>query len=524
MHEIQIILVSLLVSVVVLGTIARLVHVPYPIILVIGGLALGLALGPDDTVTLDPDLVLVIFLPPLLYSSAFFANLHDIRRGIRVVSVMAIGLVLATMCTVAVVAHAVVDGMSWPVAFVLGAIVSPTDPLAATEILRRLRVPRQMVSIIEGESLLNDGTALVAYHTALRAVGFGFVFWEAAGEFVVDAAGGIAIGLVAGKVLVEVRRRIDDIPVEITISLLSGYAGYLPAEAVHVSGVLAAVTTGIVLGWKAPEISTASMRLQGYAVWEILIFLLNALLFVLIGLQLPTIMEGLDQPPLTLLGWAAAVSAAVILTRLVFGELFTRFIRVVDRRQVQRERRASWRYRLANSWCGMRGAVSLAAALALVESFKFRDIVLFLTFAVIFATLVVQGLTLPLLIRALHIEDDGADEREELLGRRAAVDAALNRLGELGSQEWTRDETTERMRMLYEYRQRRFAVRAGELEDRDGIDAFETRAKRYQKMVRSVLTAQRETLVQLRNRGEISNEVMHRLERELDLEDERLEI
>jgi monovalent cation/hydrogen antiporter len=525
MDEIEIVLVALLVSVVVLGTIARLVHIPYPIVLVVGGLALGLVLGPDDTVTLDPDLVLVIFLPPLLYSSAFFANLHDIRRGIRVVSVMAIGLVLATMCTVAVVAHELVDGMSWPVAFVLGAIVSPTDPLAAAEILRRLRVPRRMLSIIEGESLLNDGTALVAYHTALKAVTAGFVFWSAAGDFFVSAAGGIAIGLVVGKVLVEVRRRINDIPTEITISLLSGYAGYLPAEALDVSGVLAAVTVGIVLGWKAPEISTASMRLQGYAVWEILIFLLNALLFVLIGLQLPTILAGLeDQSPATLLGWAAAVSATVILTRFVFTEVFTRFIRFVDRRAVQRERRASWRMRVVSGWCGMRGAVSLAAALALEEDFPYRNIVLFLTFAVIFATLVIQGLTLPALIKALHIEDDGADEREELIGRRASVEAALARIEELSGAEWTRDETAQRMRMMYEYRQRRFAIRAGELDDADGIDAVETRAYRYQKMVRSVLAAQRDTLVDLRNRGEISNEVMHRLERELDLEEERLEI
>jgi monovalent cation/hydrogen antiporter len=525
MHEIQIVLVSLLVSVVVLGTIARLVHVPYPIVLVIGGLVLGLLLGPDDTVTLDPDLVLVIFLPPLLYSSAFFANLHDIRRGIRVVTVQAVGLVLVTMCAVAVVAHELVDGMSWPVAFVLGAIVSPTDALAPAEILRRLRVPRRLVSLIEGESLLNDGTALVAYNTAVTAVGLGFVFMDAAGDFAVNVVGGIGIGLVAGKVLVEVRRRINDIPTEVTISLLSGYAGYLPAEALDWSGVLAAVTTGIVLGWKAPEISTASMRLTGNAVWEILIFLLNALLFVLIGLQLPTILEGLDdEEPLTLLGWAAAVSAAVILTRLVFSELFTRFIRLVDRRQVQRERRASWRIRVVNAWCGMRGAVSLAAALALASNFPQRNIVLFLTFAVIFATLVIQGLTLPLVIKALHVEDDGADEREELLGRRAAVEAALDRLEELGEAEWTRDDTTERMRMLYEYRQRRFAIRAGELEDLDGIDAVETRSKRYQKMVRSVLTAQRRRLVELRNSGEISNEVMHRLERELDLEDERLEI
>ena len=525
MDEIHVVLVSLLLSVVVLGTIARLIRVPYPIVLVVGGLVLGLALGPDDTVTLDPDLVLVIFLPPLLYSAAFFANLHDIRRGIRVVSVLAIGLVLVTMCTVAVVAHTVVDGMSWPVAFVLGAIVSPTDALAPTQILRRLGVPRQLVSIVEGESLLNDGTALVAYHTALKAVVVGFVFLDAAGEFVVNAAGGIAIGLVAGKVLVEIRRRINDTPTEVTISLLSGYAGYLPAEELGVSGVLAAVTTGIVLGWKAPEISTASMRLQSYAVWETLMFLLNALLFVLIGLQLPMILEGLDEQPLTLLGWGAAVSATVILTRLVFSELFTHFIRAVDRRPIQQERRASWRMRVVGSWCGMRGAVSLAAALALAEDFPQRDIVLFLTFAVIFATLVLQGLTLPALIKLLGVEADGADEREELMGRRAAADAALARLDELGEAEWTRDDTTMRMRQMYEYRARRFAIRAGELDDYgDDLDAVETRSHRYQTMVRLVLTAQRQELVRLRNSGEISNEVMHRLERELDLEDERLEI
>jgi CPA1 family monovalent cation:H+ antiporter len=429
------------------------------------------------------------------------------------------------MCTVAVVAHELITGMSWSVAFVLGAIVSPTDSLAPVEILRRLRVPRRLVSLIEGESLLNDGTALVAYNTALKAVGVGFVFWDATGHFVLNVVAGVAIGLVAGKVLVEIRRRINDIPTEVTISLLSGYAGYLPAEALHVSAVLAAVTTGIVLGWKAPEISTASMRLTGFAVWEIVTFLLNALLFILIGLQLPRILQGLrNEDAATLVGWAAAVSAAVILTRLLFNEAFTRFIRFVDRRPVQRARRASWRVRMVSGWCGMRGVVSLAAALALKEDFPMRNIVLFLTFAVIFATLVVQGLTLPLLIKALHIEDDGADTREELLGRRAAVEAAIARLRELGEAEWTRDDTTERMLQLYEYRQRRFAVMAGELEDGQGIDAYETRAKRYQKMVRSVLNAERQRLVELRNRGEISNEVMHRLERELDLEDERLEI
>ena len=524
MGEIEAVLISLLVAVALLGAAARAVHIPYPIVLVVGGLVLGFIPGLPDA-QLDPDLVLVIFLPPLLYSGAFFANLHEIKRDTRTITMLAVGLVLATMCTVAVVAHTLVDGMSWPVAFVLGAILGPTDPVAATEILRRLRVPRRTLTIVEGESLINDGTALVAYKTALAAVGGGFMFFDATWDFVVTAAGGIGVGLVAGLIVTELRRRIDDIPVEITISILSGYAGYLPAERIGVSGVLAAVTTGVVLGWNAPKISTAAMRLQGYAVWEILIFLLNALLFVLIGLQLPIILDQLSGESMwTLIGWGAAVSLAVILTRLAWGHTIVWIVRALDRRASQRARRANWRQRTLISWCGMRGSVSLAAALALDPGFPQRDIVLFLTFATIFTTLVLQGLTLPAVIKALRIEPDSADEREELIGRRAAVDAALQRLDELGEAEWTRDDTTVRMRQLYEYRQRRFAVRAGELDDGTGIDAFETRATRYQKMVRSVLAAQRAALVELRNRGEISNEVMHRLERELDLEDERLEI
>jgi len=252
------------------------------------------------------------------------------------------------------------------------------------------------------------------------------------------------------------------------------------------------------------------------------VFLLNALLFVLIGLQLPLILEGLSgESPGTLVVYALGVSLAVILTRLAWGHTLVWIIRALDRRQAQRERRADWRMRTLVGWSGMRGSVSLAAALALPQSFPQRDLVLFLTFAVILSTLVLQGLTLPKLIRRLDIEDDGDDEREELLGRRAAVDAALGRLEELRAEEWTRDDTADRMRQMYEYRQRRLAARAGESDDGDGI---EHRSRKYQKMVRSVLDTQRAELVRLRNSGAISNEVMHRLERELDLEDERLEI
>ena len=526
MHGVETILISLLASVAALAIVARAARVPYPIVLVVGGLVLGLLPGLPD-VELDPELVLVIFLPPLLYSAAFFANLHDLKRDMRAISLLAIGLVLTTMCVVAVVAHELVDGMPWAAAFALGAIVAPTDPLAATAIARRLSVPRRIVSVIEGESLVNDGTALVAYRAAVVAVGGSFSLWHASLEFVAGAAGGIAIGLAVGAVISEIRRRLDDVPVEITISLLSGYAGYLLAETIHpfgihFSGVLAAVTVGIVLGWRAPRISSARMRIQGYAVWETLVFLLNAILFVLIGLQLPLILDELSGiPPATLALQAAAVSLAVIVTRIVWMNTTPYVIRALDRRPQQRARRSGWRPRMIIAWSGMRGSVSLAAALALASDFPQRDVILLLTFAVIFSTLVLQGLTLPALIRHLGVEDDGAEEREDLLARRSAVDAAMAEIDALEAEEWTRDDTAERMRGMYRYRRSRLAARAGETDDGDG---YEQRSLAYQTMVRRVLDAQRAELVRLRNSGEISNEVMHRVERELDLEDERLEI
>ena len=265
------------------------------------------------------------------------------------------------------------------------------------------------------------------------------------------------------------------------------------------------------------------MRLQSYAVWEILTFLLNALLFVLIGLQLPLILDELSgEAAGSLLLWAVAVSLTVILARLLWAHTMVFVVRALDRRAVQRERRSSWQARTVIAWAGMRGSVSLAAALALEPDFPHRELILLMTFAVIFSTLVLQGLTLPTVIRMLDIHDDGLDEREEVIGRRAAAEAALARLDELADEEWTYDDTIERMRGLYRYRARRFAARAGE-GDEDG-DGIEHRSRKYQKVVRAVLDAQRAELLRLRNAGEISNEVMHRLERELDLEDERLEI
>jgi len=523
----ELILFGILVSVAALSVIARRINVPYPILLVIGGLALGFVPGMPD-VELDPDIVLVVFLPPLLYAAAFFSSLRDLRANARPITLLAVGLVLMTTVSVAVVAHAVIDGLPWAAAFALGAIVSPTDPVAATTIIRRVGAPRRIATVLEGESLVNDATALVAYRVAVAAaVGGTFSLADASLEFVLGVIGGLAIGLAAGWIVEQVRRRIEDPPVETTISLLTAYAAYIPAEEIGASGVLAAVTAGVYLGWRAPRIASATTRMQSYAVWDILTYLLNATLFVLVGLQLSIIVEPLSSSEVwTLTGYAAVVSGVVILTRLTWGFTVTYLVRALDRRESQRERRTSWRLRLLSAWSGMRGAVSLAAALALPLStdagdpFPQRDAIIFITFGVIFVTVVIQGLTLPLLIRVLDLHDDGADEQEEVRARIVAATAALEEIDRLEGEDWTRDETIERMRRMYEYRRRRFKIRAGKVED----DGTEDQSLAFQRSVQSVIAAQRRALVGLRNSGDIPDDVMRRVERELDLEESRLEL
>jgi len=354
-----------------------------------------------------------------------------------------------------------------------------------------------------------------------------FSLADAGLRFVAGALGGVAIGLVVGWVIAAIRERTTDTQVSITISLLSGYAAFVPADLLGASGVIAAVTTGLYMGFRGPSIISARTRLQGFYVWDVLDFLINAILFVLVGLQLRSVVDGLGGYSAgQLAGYAVAVSGVVMLTRLVW--LFTTpyVIRVLDRRPSQRARRVGARPRLAIAWSGMRGAVSLAAALAIPlhtdahQPFPQRDLIIFLTFCVIFATLVLQGLTLGPLIRWLGINDEGADAEEELRARLVATRAALDRLDALAGEEWTRDETIERMRALYQYRKRRFAAQAGKIED----DGYEDRSLAYQQAVQAVLAAQREALVQLRNEGTISNEVMNRVVLEFDLEESRLEI
>jgi monovalent cation/hydrogen antiporter len=527
MREPELLLLVLMVAVGGLSVLAGTIRVPYPILLVLGGLVLGFLPGVPPA-ELPPDLVLVLFLPPLLYQAAFFSSPRDLRADARAITLLAVGLVLATMSAVAAAAHTVVDGLPWAAAFTLGAIVAPTDPLAATAIARRLGVPRRLVTVLEGESLVNDASALVAYRLAVAAVVAGsFSLWGAGLQFVGRGIGGVAIGLAVGWLIAEARRRIEDPVVEIVLSVVTGYAAYLPAELMGASGVLAAVTAGLYVGWRAPELASPSTRLLGFSFWEVLVYLLNAVLFVLVGLQLHPILTGVSgSSAAVLLGQAALVSAVVIAVRIVWGFSVPYLVRALDRRPAQRARRVGARERLVASWSGMRGAVSLAAALALPletstgQPFPQRNLIIFVTFGVIFATLVLQGLSLPWLIRRLGLHRDDSEEQEELRGRLRATDAALTRLEELAVQEWTREGTVQRMRGLYQFRRRRLKARAGYLAD----DGAQDRSLAYQRLVRELLEAQRREIVRLRNQGQISNEVMHRIERDLDLEDSRLEI
>ena len=402
--------------------------------------------------------------------------------------------------------------------------------VAPATILRRLRVPRRIVTIVEGENLTNDWTALVFYRFAVAAVVQGsFSLWQAGLGFLLTGPGGFAVGLAVAWLIAQVRRRVDDAMVEITISLFTGYAAYLLAEELSLSGVIAAVTAGVFLGWRSSELYAPATRIEAYGVWEVLQFLLNAVLFVLVGLQLPRVLEGISGEPVgTLVLWGVVVSVAVIITRVVWVFVLTYVPRLLSPRLRERDPYPGWRNTSVVAWSGMRGAVSLAAALAIPLTiqggapFPQRDLLIFLTFCVILATLVFQGLSLPPLIRTLGVTGDGIDEKEELKARLRLAEAAVARVDELAEEEWVREDTAERMRGLYGYRRRRFAARFGAIEEND-VEDYEDRSTAFQRFQHEVLAAQREELLRLRNEGLINDEVMRRVERDLDLEEARLE-
>ena len=520
-HTVEIIL-GLLVAVAGLALLARKLGVAYPILFVIGGLVLGLIPGLPRP-RLDPELVFLLFLPPLLYPAALFTSWRDFRANLRPISMLAIRLVLITTVIVAFVAHKLV-GLPWAAAFVLGAIVSPPDAVAATAITKRLRVPRQIVTILEGESLVNDATALVIYRFAVAAVVTGAFSLALAGlEFVLVSSGGIFLGAAIGWVASFVQRRLDDPPVQTTFSLLTPFAAYLAADKVGASGVLAVVTAGLYLGWRSPEIINSRARFQIFPVWEMVVFLLNGLIFILIGLQLPQIVENLSGQSLPKLCWQAALlNLVLILVRIAWVFAAKYLPDLLGKSPAQNTPRPNWRHTAIVAWTGMRGVDSMAAAMALPlfvrdgSSFPGRDLILFHTFAVILVTLVFQGLSLPVIIRWLRVEDDGVTEKEEGQARLRAVQAALARLNEFHGK--SNEKALAKLRAQYE---ERIAVlennSKGDVHQRD-----KTHATAYERLFSEALLAERRMILQLRNEQVINDEVLRRIQRDLDLAELRL--
>jgi Na+/H+ antiporter len=510
---------AILVAIAVLFEIARRVGVPYPTLFVIGGL--GLAFVPGlPRIELAPELVLLVFLPPLLFSAAIETPTRDLRVNVAPLLRLSIGLVIFTMTAVAIVANAAIPGLGWAAAFTIGAIVAPTDALAATSVFRRLGAPRIVSTLVEGEALLNDATALVAYRVAVVAVVSGtFVLSNAVAEFVIAAAGGIAFGAVVGRVAGEILRRLDDPPVEVIISLVVPFAAYLPADRLGLSGVLAAVAAGLVIGGRLGTILTPTSRVLWLTSWKMVGFVLNGFVFVLIGLQLPEILQGLEGRPLpAILGPVVLVCVAVVVTRLVW--VFASSLLPGSPRQViaRRDPRLASRLTLVVSWAGLRGAVSLAAALALPAGFPERNLILLLTFAVIVVTLVGQGLTLPAVLERAGWDGAELDGDEPTLARTAAYQAGLDEI-ERARPQWPGHQP------LLDRLESGLRDRSDHLATEDPDETAERRQERleHEEIQRGVIAAQRAAVIELRDRREINDRTLRTIERELDLEELRME-
>jgi monovalent cation/hydrogen antiporter len=519
------ILVGLLGAVTVLAGAARRVGLPSPIVLVLCGVLVGLVPGLPSA-ELDPDLIFFVFLPPLVYGAGFNSSARDLRAQARAIGVLAIGLVAAATAAVAVAMKVVVPGFGWPEAFVLGAILAPTDPVAAVAIMNRLRVDPKLSSVVEGESLVNDGTGLVFYRLAVGATVSGtFSVLDGAWQLVATGVGGVALGLVVGWVINRLRGRIDDAPIEITLSLFTPYAAYIAAEAVGASGILAAVAAGLYLGSRRDGLFSATARIEAQGFWNALIFLLESTLFLLMGLQFRDVagaIEDLDP---------ARVALTVVVTLVVSLGLRVLWMFSVGpmlRRAIPGEPREeppelSQGERLVAGWAGMRGAVSLAAALAIPaavdggDAFPQRDLIIFTVFCVIVVSLLLQGLTLPLLITHTGIGRDEADDAaDEARARAAAASAALERLDEMEVDE--DDRATAHLRELYEARLEHASAEPDERGDgdREHVEAF-------QRLREERLRSERAALHDLHARGEISEDALRTVERDLDLQEARLD-
>lgn len=498
-----------------LRLLADRLRIPLPTLLVMGGLIIAFIPGLPH-LTLDPGAIFLIFIPPLLFWASLTTSLRDLKRNFRSITLLAVCLVLVTMIVVAAVTHALLPEIPWAVCFVLGAIVSPPDAVAVIASTRRLKLPRTTLAVLEGESLMNDATALVAYQIALTAAVTGtFSLSHASIEFVLTSAGGIAIGLALGWCVGWVRLHIArSSVVENTISLLSPFLAFIPANALGCSGVLAVVAMGLFLGRRGPRVVTAETRLQGTAMWEVLTFLLEGLIFIFVGLQLPEVIGALDAAEIgKLVGVSFAIAATMIAARLLWifpGAYLPQWIRG----QIGHAKASypPWRHVLFAGWAGIRGGDSLIIALALPYAgahgtpLAGRAVVIFITFVVILVTLVAQGFTLAPLIRVLGIAADTEDDAEERFARKNSI-----RAGAAAVESVTGADESER-----KTRAELHGLATHELERLNGAEAAPAPRLRLRL---AMIAAQREAIIAMRDRDEISDKVMRRLQGEFDHEE-----
>jgi CPA1 family monovalent cation:H+ antiporter len=512
-----------LVAVALLAIVARKIRIPYPILLTIGGVVLALIPGLP-AIHLQPELVFNLFLPPLIYPAAVYTSWRDFRANLRPILLLATVLVLITMAATACIFHSLV-GLPLAVCFVFGALISPPDAVAALAVTQNLRVPRKIIVILEGESLVNDATSFISFRFAVVAVMTGsFSLGQASLQFLFVAAGGVCVGLAVGWLATQVQKRLDDPPVQTMFSLLTPYVAYFSGEQLHVSGILAVVIAGMYYGWRAPRVLSGRVRLQVVPVWETVQFILNGILFMLIGLQLPEVVHAL--PPgsaFQVAKLAVSVLLVIVLVRFVwmFGATYLpRFFS----RTLRHKKRVPWQHTALIAWTGMRGADSLAGALAIPfllpngGPFPGRNLILLITFCIIFGTLVLQGLTLAPLVGWLGVVDDHVTEKEERLARLKANEAALAYVEAMESSNRAKPKTVDRLRSEYLDR----------IQQLRSEGAQEKRVRRlfspdFEELAREALETERDTVIRLRNDEVINDQALRRIQRDIDLAEARLQ-
>lgn len=515
--------ILLLAVVTALAQVTDRIRVPYPVMLVLAGIGIGLVPGLP-IVSLDSEVVFLLFLPPVLYAAAWNTSLTDFKASARPISLLAFGCVIFTTIVVACVAHYFIPDFGWAESFVLGAIISPPDSVAATAATKGLKLPKRIVTILEGESLVNDATGLIAYRYAIAAVATGsFIFWLVALNFFYVALVGILVGFVIGVVFRWIHKITPSNAItDTTFTLLAPYTAYLMAEEIHTSGVLSVVTCGLFLSYYSSEIFDHRTRLQAKAVWDILIFLVNGIIFILIGLQLELILANIQNHSVqNILIYGGIISVATIVVRLVWifpGAYLPHWLSKQIRRT---ETKPSVGGVAVVGWAGMRGVVSLAAALALPLTigndvpFPNRDLIIFLTFSVIFATLVLQGLTLPVIIKWFNVRGDDTHLKEDKEARLKIAISVIEHI-EMNYALSLSGEVLNQIKSKYEIRIHRIQ------KDAMNKKLSDDEVQEFLRIQKELINKERDEIKRLRKEKKINEEALRKIEYELDLEESRL--